>query len=258
MGLVELKCKSCGANLKVDENSDVFYCEFCDAKLTHEKIYHEISGTVKIDGIAGVDEMLERASILLKNDRFAQASELYDKILEVSPRCAEAYWGKFLCEHMVSNPSVFIECSHDITDNQNYRLAVDFAEGETKKFYISIGEQAKEAHEKLISTNTAKKKYSRMALYASFPLSILLLIILIFISNALENYETAEQLERLFGYEKATMFFWAISSIVSVISNKILVAAKDVLGEDPLDKFKYILWAMAIFAGLGFFVTFIF
>lgn len=258
MGLVELKCKSCGANLKVDENSDVFYCEFCDAKLTHEKIYHEISGTVKIDGIAGVDEMLERASILLKNDRFAQANDTYDKILEVSPRCAEGYWGKFLCEYMVSNPSVFIETAQDITNNSNYQLAVDFAEGETKKFYMSIGEQAKEAHEKFISANTAKKKYSRMALYTSFPASVLLLIVLIIISNALENYETAEQLERLFGYEKATMFFWTLASGVSLVSNKILVTAKEMLGENPLDKFKYITWAMFGFAALGFFVTFIF
>lgn len=258
MGLVELKCKSCGANLTVDERSDVFYCDFCGTKLTHEKIYHEISGTVKIDGIAGVDEMLERASILLKNDRFAQADELYGKILEISPRCAEGYWGKFLCEYMVSNPSVFIESAQDITGNSNYQLAVDFAEGEMKKFYISIGNQSAEAHKKFISANTAKKKYSRIALYASFPASVLLLVILIIISNALENYETAEQLERLFGYEKATMFFWTAASIISVISNKILVTAKEMLGENPLDKFKYITWAMFAFSALGFFVTFIF
>lgn len=258
MGLVELKCKSCGANLKVEENSCVFYCEFCDAKLTHEKIYHEISGTVKIDGIAGVDEMLERAAILLKNDRFAQADELYGKILEASPQCAEGYWGKFLCEYTVSNPSVFIETAQDITGNNNYQLAVDFAEGETKQFYISIGEHSKEAHEKFVTANKVKKKYSRLVLSVSFPISVLLLIVLIFVSNALENYETAEQLERLLGYEKATMFFWTAASGASVISNKILVTAKEMLGENPLDKFKYITWAMFAFSALGFFVTFIF
>lgn len=258
MGLVELKCKSCGANLKVDENSDVFYCEFCDTKLTHEKIHHEISGTVKIDGIAGVDEMLERASILLKNDRFAQADDLYSKILEISPRCAEGYWGKFLCEYMVSNPSVFIETAQDITINSNYQLAVDFAEGETKKFYISIGEQAKEAHEKFIFSNIKIKRYSRIALYISFPISILLFFLLASNGNALQNYETVEELEMLHRQEKIITFFWPIVSAVSAISNKFLVSSKDVIGEDPLDKFKYILWGIFGFSALGFFVTFIF
>ncbi len=258
MGLIELRCKSCGANLKVSEGSEVFSCEFCGAKLTHEKIYHEISGTVKIDGIAGVDEMLERASILLKNDRFAQASELYDRILEVSPRCAEAYWGKLLCEYTVSNPSDFIERSQDITDDKNYRLAVDFAEGETKKFYMNIGEQSAEAYEKFISKNIAKKNFSRTALYASLPISILLLFALILNSNSLENFETVEELERLHVIEKIITFFWPIASGISAISNKTLVDAKIMLGEDPIDKFKYILWGIFGFSALGFFVTFIF
>lgn len=186
MGLVELKCKSCGANLEISDEREFFFCEYCGAKLTHEKIYHEVSGTVKIDGIAGVDDLIERALILLKNNQYAQSSELYERILEISPKCAEAYWGKFLSENFVNDPAAFIERAEDITENENYKMAVAFSEGETKNYYMSIGEQAKAAYEKYVSKTKTIKNISRIALYISFPLSILMLISLIYISGLLK------------------------------------------------------------------------
>lgn len=251
MGLVELKCSSCGANLVVNNEDDVFVCEFCGTKLTFEKIRHEISGTIKIDGIAGVEEMLDRASILLKNSQFAKASALCEKILEIAPRCAEAYWIKFLCNYLVSDPQPLVDRALDITNNQNYKLAVDFSEGAEKEFYVKCGDEAAEAHRKFILRHTRVKKFSRMIFFLSFSISILALLIFIYIESVYEELLPVYGHDKMSSYEAAPMPFGAISSFIAAISNTVLVSAKRKLGEDPVNILRYILWALFVAASLG-------
>lgn len=271
MGLVELKCKSCGATLTVSDEGEYFYCEYCDTRLTHETIYHEVSGTVKIDGIAGVDELLERAVILLSSCDYSQAAEMYSRVLEVSPRCAEAYWGMMLCEYSENDADYFVQAAVDITANRNYELAVKFSEGEEKAYYMSIGEKAKAnsdarfaldeaARKKYISNNKMLKRISRLVLYISFSAFVLIAVWFFRISAMLEAVDSSntEALERLFSYENASIFGMTLSSLVALISNKLVVYAKGKLGDYPLNWFRFILLAIFIFCAFAFFVTFIF
>ena len=41
MRLKELKCKNCGASIKVDKNSSQVKCDFCNTEFTVEDAYHE-------------------------------------------------------------------------------------------------------------------------------------------------------------------------------------------------------------------------
>ncbi len=244
MGLVELKCKSCGAVLQKSDDRDVFYCEYCGSKMTFDKVKHEISGTVKIDGIAGADDLLDRASIMLRNGQYDEASKMFDRVLEVKPRCAEAYWGKLLCYFRENNPNAFIEKAVDITKCFHYDNAVKFAQGATRDYYIEIGEKSKAARNKFISKNKKRKNISRIIFYTFYSIETLMLIFLCSNEGWFKTLDMSNKsvIEMTASIEKAEVITFTISNFIALVSNRILTRAKSLLGIYSADKLKYLLF----------------
>lgn len=356
MGLVELKCKSCGANLTVNDDAEIFTCDYCGATLTHETIHHKVSGTVKVAGIADTDNLVERASILLRTGEFARAREFYERALESSPRHAKAYWGIMLCDSRVKNAEAFIAMAEDITDNQYYKMAVEFADysdksyyleigakskeafnnhlielkneadkklksgyfsdaqdkynrilslspghsdiywglllcqcnatddnelvkkavdvteihnykmalsyaqGDKKQYYMNVGERAKAADKKKTLRLNLTKYALRILLYASFLLSVAMFGMLFYVDGLFSqaNPDDAVMIDKLTTMENTVIAVFFASSIFSLISNKVLIYIKDILGNLVIDKFKYVLWVLFGISAFAFFVTFIF
>ena len=55
-------------------------------------------------GVApGVTSLLERGKLFLEDGDFKSADEYFDKVLDIDPKCAEAYWGKLLALYNVKD-----------------------------------------------------------------------------------------------------------------------------------------------------------
>lgn len=242
MGLVALRCPSCGAVLEKSDDRDTYFCEYCGSKMMVDKVYHEVSGTITIDGIAGVDAMLDRAAILIDHGEYQKASSLYERVLEISPRCARAYWGKMHCHFWIKDPLKLSEQLIDITEDINYQTAVKFAEGEEKAHYIEIGKKEKEACAQAIAKLKRRKRILRVILYSALAIEIACVALFSYVDMNPQFYnENCEFIEE---------FFFFFASLAAFISERFLVYTKDALGDIVLDKAKYVLGATSILSAL--------
>ncbi len=84
------KCKMCGGDLDVTENSRIASCPYCGAKQTISNTNDEI-----------VANLFNRANNLRLRCEFDKAQDIYEKIVAREPNDSEAYWGIVLCKYGV-------------------------------------------------------------------------------------------------------------------------------------------------------------
>lgn len=142
MALVSLRCPSCGADIELDEKREFGFCSYCGTKVMMDKQIVELKGTIKVDGVSTADKLLERAFILVEDKEYSEAEGYFNKVLELEPKCAKAYWGKMLCEYRIPYAKTAEIKGIDITKSNNYKRAVSFATGKEKEKYITYGEKA--------------------------------------------------------------------------------------------------------------------
>ncbi len=82
------KCKMCGGDLDVTENSRIASCPYCGAKQTISNTDDEI-----------VANLFNRANNLRLRCEFDKAQNIYEKIVAREPNDSEAYWGIILCKY---------------------------------------------------------------------------------------------------------------------------------------------------------------
>ena len=85
---VVYKCKMCGGDLDVTENSRIASCPYCGAKQTISNTDDEI-----------VANLFNRANNLRLRCEFDKAQDIYEKIVTREPNDSEAYWGIILCKY---------------------------------------------------------------------------------------------------------------------------------------------------------------
>ena len=59
---------------------------------------------------ATVDSLLKRGKLFLEDGDWEQADRYFDRVLDINPECAEAYWGKALAEKRANSPIEFVSC----------------------------------------------------------------------------------------------------------------------------------------------------
>lgn len=75
--MIELKCPNCKADIELDETRDFGFCRYCGTKVLIEP------NKSKVDGIAGIDNLLLRAEQFYKENNFTKALEYYNRVLDV-------------------------------------------------------------------------------------------------------------------------------------------------------------------------------
>ena len=83
-------------------------------------------------GPANIDPLLDRAFLFLEDGNWADADEYCERVLDLNPRCAEAYLGKMMAQLHVRRREELAEQSAPFTDNSNYSKAVRFADEKLK------------------------------------------------------------------------------------------------------------------------------
>lgn len=141
MGLIAAKCPQCGAEISNEDNRDFMFCSFCGSKVMFEKQIVEFQGTVSVDGIASIKAMADRADIFLANREFDRASEYFDKILDINPRFAKAYWGLIMCRIGATSNEEIVGKAVYIRELPEYINAVNFADDDERAVYEAVNEK---------------------------------------------------------------------------------------------------------------------
>ena len=98
MGFVKMTCPNCGANFDMNGDLEFGVCNFCGTKIAVEKTIVEHRGSVSVKGVAGVDAILDRASLFLEDGNFDDALRYCEKALDIDPRNPEAYVLKLMAQ----------------------------------------------------------------------------------------------------------------------------------------------------------------
>lgn len=128
------KCKMCGGALDIKENETVAVCEYCGTKQTLPKLDDEKRAN-----------LYDRANHFRRNNEFDKAMGIYEQILNEDNTDAEAYWSIVLCRYGIEYvedgathkriPTVNRAQFTSIFDDDNYKQAIQHADGYQKEVY---------------------------------------------------------------------------------------------------------------------------
>lgn len=134
---VRTECPSCGSQ-DWSRKEGLRICCYC--------------GRVVDDGQNIGDEekvLLIEAELALREIRVYDAEKRFDAVLERFPKNHRAYWGRALAKHgikyeydaikKINLPTCFAPLKTAFTDDPDYKKAVNFADGETRRYYIGEG-----------------------------------------------------------------------------------------------------------------------
>ena len=129
-----LKCKMCGGDLNVTEESKIIECEFCGT-----------TQTILTPDNEKKTNLYNRANRLRFANEFDKAAAVFESLVAEFPEEAEAYWGLVLCKYgieYVDDPATgkkIPTChrtSYDgIFDDSNFEMALEYADSVAKSIY---------------------------------------------------------------------------------------------------------------------------
>ena len=129
-----LKCKMCGGDLNVTEDSNVVKCEFCDT-----------TQTVLMPDNEKKTNLYNRANRLRFANEFDKAAGVFESLVAEFPEEAEAYWGLCLCKYGIEYvddpatgkkiPTCHRTSYESIFDDSNFELALEYADPVAKSIY---------------------------------------------------------------------------------------------------------------------------
>ena len=132
--MIIYKCKMCGGNLKITEESKIATCEYCQTQQTIPATDDEKRAN-----------LFNRANHFRQNSEFDKAMGIYEHILEEDGSDAEAYWSIVLCKYGVEyvedpvtkkqNPTVNRTQAQSILKDADYLMALEHADYAQKALY---------------------------------------------------------------------------------------------------------------------------
>lgn len=123
-------CPSCGGELIINLDRNVYECLFCGMTLDYEYVRDENVYTSAIKA--------------MKNDQFAEADDMFVRMLETAPSDPNALLGRIMCAGKINNVATF-RTLWDETILLNVmktrtKEAIDATEGEDKEYFGKISE----------------------------------------------------------------------------------------------------------------------
>lgn len=129
-----LKCKICGGDLEIKEESNITICKYCGTEQSLPKIDNE-----------NIKKQYERATHYRKNNEYDKAIAIYENIINNEPTDCEIYWQLLLCEYGVEYvkdkktnryiPTCNRTKMTSVFTDINYKNAIEYANDEQKIIY---------------------------------------------------------------------------------------------------------------------------
>lgn len=109
----QLTCEMCGSTDLIKQEG-VFVCQTCGIKYSVEEAKKmmiegtvEVTGTVQVDKANETEALLKRVFMFLEEEKWQEADEYCEKVLDIDPENAEAYLGKLMVEYELEDVDMF-------------------------------------------------------------------------------------------------------------------------------------------------------
>ena len=159
-----LKCKMCGGDIEVNKDMTVGTCLFCGSIMTLPRIDTDKKA-----------RLFNRANDYRLNCEFDKAYDAYKTIVEEDEQEAEAYWGMILSEYGVEYvedptskkriPTCHRTHIQPIRTSTNYKMAVQYADPESKFLYQDEAEELDKLQKDIIARSAKETPYDVFICY---------------------------------------------------------------------------------------------
>lgn len=158
------KCKICGGTLEINNNQSVATCEYCGTKQTLPKLDDERKAN-----------LYDRANHFRRNNDFDKAMSIYEQILNEDNTDAESYWSILLCRYGIEYvedpathkrvPTVNRAQYTSIFDDEDYKSALQYADGFQRKIYQSEATAINEIQKGILAISQKEEPFDVFICY---------------------------------------------------------------------------------------------
>ena len=168
-------------------------------------VTHEVEKEESFASDTGFDGLIRKGYTYLKNNKIEQAQKCFDKAVEATELCGDAYLGMVLCEYeLESLEELLAQSDLSILDNENFKLAREFANKSCNATLDKV--------EKAIIDNEKKGRYNQ----AKSALDAGRFDAAIEGFKELSDFEDSPEQIKECVYQKGQMYFGYISDIRSL------------------------------------------
>lgn len=91
------------------------------------------------NSVPSSESLLQRGYFFLKESEFKTAALYFNRVLDINPNSAQAYWGLLLCEYQCKeSKELYLRLAVPISNNNNFRYAINNATEELQNEYREI------------------------------------------------------------------------------------------------------------------------
>ena len=157
------KCKMCGGTLEIN-NETVATCEYCGTQQTLPKLADDRRAN-----------LYDRANHFRRNNEFDKAMGIYENILNEDNTDAEAYWSLVLCRYGIEYvedpsshkrmPTVNRAQFTSIFDDDNYKSALQYADGYQRSIYEAEAKAINEIQKGILAISQKEEPFDVFICY---------------------------------------------------------------------------------------------
>lgn len=158
------KCKMCGGTLEINNSETVGVCEYCGTKQTLPKLDNERKMN-----------LYDRANHFRRNNDFDKAMGIYEQILNEDSADAESYWSIVLCRYGIEYvedptsrrriPTVNRTQLTSIFDDEDYKSALQYADGYQREIYESEANAINEIQKGILAISQKEEPFDVFICY---------------------------------------------------------------------------------------------
>ena len=158
------KCKMCGGTLEINNNETVATCEYCGTQQTLPKLDDDRRAN-----------LYDRANHFRRNNEFDKAMGIYEQILDEDNTDAEAYWSLVLCRYGIEYvedpsshkriPTVNRAQFTSIFDDDNYKSALQYADGYQRNIYEEEAKAINEIQKGILAISSQEEPFDVFICY---------------------------------------------------------------------------------------------
>lgn len=157
------KCKMCGGTLEINSET-VATCEYCGTQQTLPKLSDDRRAN-----------LYDRANHFRRNNEFDKAMGIYEQILNEDNTDAESYWSLVLCRYGIEYvedpathkrvPTVNRAQFTSIFDDDNYKSALQYADGAQRHLYEEEAKAINEIQKGILAISQKEEPFDVFICY---------------------------------------------------------------------------------------------